>query len=153
MDNKMRIKILRAASQHKTGTSFYRNCTPSIDYREALSAVKAVKKIRLTEEEAESPDLLWHLCQGYGIEPDWPLTAKNGNSWQDAGRIIYREWPENTSRRRRWEVEEVLRRFGFTKIRLLIAKLDRERWITWERIADLDQIGLNPAFLKNGLPE
>jgi len=148
----MRARILRKAIQYKTGTEFYRECVPSISYREALEAIKATKKMALSEAEAEDADYLWHLCQGHGILTDWLPSVKGQNSWQIAGEILYREWPENTSRIRRGKIQRLLIRFGFDNPKLLLAKLDRERWVTWERVADLDQIGLNPRFIKNGLP-
>lgn len=148
----MRKQILQKATQYKTGTKFYRECLPSIPYREALEAVKAVKEMMLLPSEVKDSDYLWHLCQGYGIQADWLPSVKGQNSWRIAGRILYREWPENTSRIRRGEVQRLLARFGFDNAKVLLAKLDQERWVTWERVADLDQIGLNPRLIKNGLP-
>lgn len=148
----MRIQILQKAIQYRTGTEFYRECIPSISYQEALEAVKAAKKMELSLSESEDADCLWYLCQGYGIPTDWLPSVKGQNSWQIAGRILYREWPENTSRVKRGEAQRLLIRFGFDNTKVLLAKLDAERWITWERVADLDQVGLNPRFIKNGLP-
>jgi len=54
----MRAQILRKAIQYKTGTEFYRECVPSISYREALEAIKATKKMALSEAEAEDADYL-----------------------------------------------------------------------------------------------
>ena len=151
----MRAEILRKSIGYKNGMDFYRNCEPSINYREALEAVRAAKKIDLSKDEAESPDYLSHLCQGYGIEIEFFTSCggwKDENSWQEAGRVIYREWPENTSRIKRFDAQCLLAEFGFQSTGVLLAKLDQERWIVWENVADLDQVGLNPAYLRDGLP-
>lgn len=72
--------------------------------------------------------------------------------WRSAAYILYNSWPENTSRMR---IEELvsgrnsLGRIFFLaepQIMALLSKLERERAIALEMIADLNQIGLNPSM-------
>lgn len=147
----LRQKILIQAIGHKTGASLSREMQAqgnSINYREALEATKAVKKMRLTKKEASDYKMLWHICQGYKYDIDVPSPAQK-NIPELAKHIIYREWPENTSRIGYWKFCSFLNRFGFENPRLVIAILDAGRIITWERIADLNQVGPNPRLLKS----
>lgn len=147
----LRQKILLQAVGHKTGMSFSRamerQCQ-SISYTESLATVKAVKKMSLTKQEASDYKMLWHICQGYKYDID-VLSPMQKNIPELAQHIIYREWPENTSRIGFWEFCSFLNRFGFENPRLIIAILDAGRIITWERIADLNQVGPNPRLLKS----
>mgnify|MGYP001106455874 CR=1 FL=1 len=72
--------------------------------------------------------------------------------WRSAAYIMYASWPGNTSRIR---IDELVsgrnslgRIFFLTEpqIMALLSKLERERAIALEMIADLDQIGLNPSM-------
>jgi hypothetical protein len=72
--------------------------------------------------------------------------------WRSAAYILYDSWPVNTSRLR---IEEIVsgrnslgRIFFLTEpqIMVLLSKLERERAIALEMIADLNQVGLNPSM-------
>jgi len=72
--------------------------------------------------------------------------------WRSAAYILYDSWPENTSRMR---IEEVVsgqnslgRIFFLTEpqVMALLSKLEQERAIALEVIADLRQIGPNPSM-------
>ena len=72
--------------------------------------------------------------------------------WRSAAYILYDSWPENTSRMRIDKVvstQNSLGRIFFLtepQIMALLSKLERERAIALEMIADLNQIGLNPSM-------
>jgi len=73
-------------------------------------------------------------------------------SWQSAAYILYDSWPENTSRMRTSEVingQNHLGRIFFLtepQVMALLVKLEQERVIALEVVADLNQIGLNPSM-------
>jgi len=72
--------------------------------------------------------------------------------WRSAAYILYDSWPENTSRMRISEVvsgQNSLGRIFFLtepQVMALLVKLEQERAIALEVVADLRQIGLNPAM-------
>ena len=72
--------------------------------------------------------------------------------WRSAAYILYESWPENVSRVRTAEVinghDGLGRLFFLTEpeVMALLARLEQERAVTLEQIADLNQIGLNPAM-------
>lgn len=72
--------------------------------------------------------------------------------WRSAAYILYESWPENVSRVRTAEVinghDGLGRLFFLTEpeVMALLARLEQERAVTLEIIADLNQIGLNPAM-------
>jgi len=72
--------------------------------------------------------------------------------WRTAAYILYDSWPENVSR---VKISEVVNRpnslgriFFLTEpqVMVLLSKLEQERAIALEIVADLNQIGLNPAM-------
>lgn len=72
-------------------------------------------------------------------------------AWQSAAYILYDSWPENVSRVRISEVisgQNSLGRIFFMtepQVMVLLSKLEQERIIALEMIADLHQVGRNPA--------
>ena len=72
--------------------------------------------------------------------------------WRTAAYILYDSWPENVSRIRISEVvsgQNSLGRIFFLtepQVMVLLSKLEQERAIALEIVADLNQIGLNPAM-------
>lgn len=72
--------------------------------------------------------------------------------WRSAAYILYASWPENTSRVSIGDivagVNQLGRLFGMNESTLLslLSKLEQERAIALEVIADLRQVGLNPAM-------
>jgi len=72
--------------------------------------------------------------------------------WRTAAYILYDSWPENTSRIRIDEVisgQNSLGRIFFLtepQVMVLLAKLEQERAIALEVVADLRQIGPNPSM-------
>jgi hypothetical protein len=72
--------------------------------------------------------------------------------WRSAAYIFYKSWPENTSRVKISEIingQNSLGRIFFmteSQVMLLLSKLEQERAIALEIIADLNQVGLNPAM-------
>jgi len=72
--------------------------------------------------------------------------------WRSAAYILYSWWPPNISRMRISEVSsgyDSLGRIFFlaeSQLMVLLAKLEQERAIALEIVADLNQIGLNPAM-------
>ncbi len=72
--------------------------------------------------------------------------------WRTAAYILYDSWPENTSRVRIKEVvsgQNSLGRIFFLtqpQVMVLLSKLEQERAIALEIVADLRQIGPNPAM-------
>jgi hypothetical protein len=73
-------------------------------------------------------------------------------SWQAAAYILYSSWPPDTSRIRINEIvrhQNGLGRIFFltqSQVLALLSRLERERAIALEMIADLNQIGLNPSM-------
>ena len=73
-------------------------------------------------------------------------------SWQSAAYILYNSWPENTSRMGISEVvngrNSLGRIFFLTEpqVMILLSKLEQERAIALEIVADLRQIGPNPSM-------
>ena len=73
-------------------------------------------------------------------------------AWQSAAYILYDSWPENTSRMRIKEVvsgQTGLGRIFFLtqpQVMALLSKLEQERAIALEVVADLSQIGPNPSM-------
>lgn len=71
--------------------------------------------------------------------------------WVSAAYILYDSWPENVARMRISEVvsgQGSLGRVFFlteSEVMVLLSKLEQERAIALEVVADLSQIGLNPA--------
>ena len=72
--------------------------------------------------------------------------------WRTAAYILYDSWPENTSRARIAEVvnsrNSLGRIFFLTEpqVMILLSKLEQERAIALEIVADLKQIGPNPSM-------
>jgi hypothetical protein len=72
--------------------------------------------------------------------------------WRTAAYILYDSWPENTSRIRIDEVisgQNSLGRIFFLtepQVMVLLSKLEQERAIALEIVADLNQIGPNPSM-------
>ncbi len=72
--------------------------------------------------------------------------------WQSAAYILYNSWPENVSRVRINEVvsgrNSLGRIFFLTEpqVMVLLSKLEQERAIALEMVADLRQIGPNPSM-------
>ena len=72
--------------------------------------------------------------------------------WRTAAYILYDSWPENTSRVRIKEVvsgQNSLGRIFFLtepQVMILLSKLEQERAIALEIVADLNQIGPNPSM-------
>ena len=72
--------------------------------------------------------------------------------WRTAAYILYDSWPENTSRMRISEVVSGQNRLGRIffltepQVMVLLSKLEQERAIALEVIADLRQIGPNPSM-------
>ncbi|MEA3376690.1 MAG: DUF4007 family protein, partial [Chloroflexota bacterium] len=72
--------------------------------------------------------------------------------WRSAAYILYDFWPENTSRMRTEEVvsgQNKLGRIFFLtepQVMALLSRLEQERAIALEVVADLRQIGLNPSM-------
>jgi hypothetical protein len=72
--------------------------------------------------------------------------------WRSAAYILYDSWPENTSRMRIGEVVTGRNRLGRIfflsepQVMALLSKLEQERAIALEVVADLRQIGLNPSM-------
>lgn len=72
--------------------------------------------------------------------------------WRAAAYILYESWPENVSRVRINEVvagyNSIGRTFCLTEpgVMVLLSKLEQEHVIALEMIADLHQIGRNPAM-------
>jgi len=72
--------------------------------------------------------------------------------WRSAAYIIYDSWPVNTSRMRISEVVSGQNRLGRIffltepQVMVLLSKLEQERAIALEVVADLRQIGLNPSM-------
>lgn len=72
--------------------------------------------------------------------------------WRTAAYILYDSWPENTSRVRIKEVvsgQNSLGRIFFLtepQVMVLLSKLEQERAIALEIVADLNQIGPNPSM-------
>jgi len=73
-------------------------------------------------------------------------------SWKSAAYILYASWPENVSRMRIKEIvsgqNSIGRIFFLTEsqVMVLLSKMEQERAIALEIVADLNQIGLNPAM-------
>ena len=73
-------------------------------------------------------------------------------SWRSAAYILYDSWPENVSRVRISEVisgQSSLGRIFFLtepQVMVLLSKLEQERAIALEIVADLNQIGPNPSM-------
>jgi hypothetical protein len=72
--------------------------------------------------------------------------------WRSFGYMLYDSWPKNTARVRIREIingqNSVGRIFFMTEsnVMLLLSKLEQERAIALEIIADLNQVGLNPSM-------
>jgi hypothetical protein len=72
--------------------------------------------------------------------------------WRSAAYILYDSWPENTSRMRIGEVVTGRNRLGRIfflsepQVMALLSRLEQERAIALEVVADLRQIGLNPSM-------
>lgn len=80
-------------------------------------------------------------------------------AWQSAAYILYSTWPTNVSRLR---IDELLRErnslgriFFLSEMQILslFSRLEQERIIALEIIADLNQVGLNPSLRANDLWE
>ncbi len=109
----------------------------------------------------ESLNVLSKQREGFGtLEMIVPLNDQTKNfrvnsyrpDWRTAAYILYDSWPENTSRMR---IDEVVngrnslgRIFFLTEpqVMALLSKLEQERAIALEIVADLKQIGPNPSM-------
>jgi hypothetical protein len=86
------------------------------------------------------------------VQPRFP-------AWQSAAYILYDSWPENVSRVKISEVvsgpNSLGRIFFLTEpqVMVLLSKLEQERALALEIVADLNQIGLNPAMKAEGFLE
>jgi hypothetical protein len=73
-------------------------------------------------------------------------------AWQSTAYVLYDSWPQNASRMRISEVVSGRNRFGRIffltepQVMVLLSKLERERAIALEMVADLRQIGPNPSM-------
>jgi len=89
----------------------------------------------------------------------WVSVRSRIPAWQSAAYILYRTWPENVARVRISEVisrQDSLGRIFFlteTQVMVLLSKLEQEHVIALEMIADLHQIGRNPAMKAEGFLE
>lgn len=121
-----------------------------ISASEATHTLRVIKKANITREDLQRGKVyMAHLLAGYNIRNDAPnMLSGDYNRWQDIATILYREWPKNTSRMKTDAVLDLLERFGYGRNDIVLAKLEQERMIAWEQIADLDQVGLNPAYIK-----
>jgi hypothetical protein len=105
-------------------------------YRDALANSSYFGKLGIFVEVGNE------TCRVNSYRPDWRTAAY----------ILYNSWPENTSRMRIDQVvsgQNSLGRIFFLtepQVMALLSKLEQERVIALEIIADLNQIGPNPSM-------
>jgi len=118
------------------------NAAPKYVKGEASTAIRA-----LTSEQGVSK-----LGIVVPISKDHYRVNSYRPDWRTAAYILYDSWPENTSRVRIKEVvsgQNSLGRIFFLtepQVMALLSKLEQERAIALEVVADLRQIGPNPAM-------